>query len=150
MSTADSGEKLQVKIAREFAASAENVFDAWLDPELVGRWMFGSDVRDEEIVKLETDPRVGGTFSFMVRRGDDVLNHVGTYREIRRPERLVFSWGIEGVSEEESVVRIDFETSEAGCRLTLIHELQSQWAEYADRTKAGWNLMLDKLEQILE
>jgi hypothetical protein len=57
------------RVTRQFNASAERVFDAWLSPDLIGRWMFGPNVRDEEVVRILVDARVGGAFSFIVRRG---------------------------------------------------------------------------------
>lgn len=136
----------KVKVAKDFSAPTAKVFDAWLDPEMIGQWMFGPDVREEEIVKLETDPVEDGTFSFAVRRDGELINHLGKYHELKRPHRLVFTWGIESESEDESVVTIDIESTENGCRLTLVHELDPKWEEYAERTKESWSHMLDKLK----
>lgn len=110
--------------------------------------MFGPEVRDEEIIKLKTNPKKGGNFTFVVRRGDEVINHLGTYLELNRSDRLVFTWGIESESEDESMVTIDIESTENGCRLTLVHELDPKWEEYADRTREGWNTMLDMLKNL--
>ncbi|NGP87091.1 SRPBCC family protein [Fodinibius halophilus] len=139
----------QLTVTKRFNVPAENVFDAWLDPEIISQWMFGPELRDEEIIKLETDPREGGPFSFVVRRGDDVLNHLGKYLEIDRPHRLVFTWGVESESAEESEVTIDIESTETSCQLTLVHELDPKWEEYACRTKEGWSTMLEKLKEIV-
>ena len=86
-----------VTVRRRFSASAEQVFDAWLDPAMIGQWMFGPKLRDEEIVSLKVDAQVGGRFSFVVRREGKELDHVGKYLEIDRPRRLVFTWGDRGV-----------------------------------------------------
>lgn len=134
-----------VRVTRRFSASPERVFDAWLDPDLIGRWMFGPALRDEEVLRLAIDARVGGSFSFLVRRQGAELDHVGTYREIDRPRRLVFTWGIAGESVEESVVTIDVVPLATGSELTLTHELDPKWADYASRTEAGWTKMLDAL-----
>lgn len=83
---------VSVRVIRRFRASAERVFDAWLDPATIGRWMFGPAVRDEEVVRLAVDPRPGGRFSFVVRRQGAETDHVGEYFAIDRPRRLVFSW----------------------------------------------------------
>ncbi len=139
----------QVKIVKEFNASAETVFDAWLDTEIIGRWMFGPGLRDEEIVALNTNPEVGGTFSFVVHRDGEELDHKGTYREIDRPNRLVFTWGVNEEAGDESVVTIDITPTEDGCRLKLVHEMAPKWEEYRERTKEGWTLMLDKLKEVL-
>src|SRR6185312_11586749 len=89
-----------VRVTQGFNASPERVFDAWFDPVLIGQWMFGPRLRDEEIVHLKTDARLGGTFSFLVTRQSTPIDHIGTYREIERPRRIVFTWGIAGHSTE--------------------------------------------------
>ena len=136
---------VDVRVTRRFRASAERVFDAWLSPELIGQWMFGPRLRDEEVLRIAIDGRVGGSFSFLVRRQGQELDHVGTYREIDRPRRLVFTWGIAGSSADESVVIIEITPLETGSELTLTHEMDPKWAEYASRTEAGWTTMLNAL-----
>jgi uncharacterized protein YndB with AHSA1/START domain len=145
-----TSEPVMVRVTRRYSASPERVFDAWLDPEMLGRWMFGPALRDEEVVRIGVDARVGGSFSFLVRRGGVEIDHVGTYREIDRPRRLVFTWGIAGESADESVVTIDVVPRDAGCELTLTHAMDPKWKDYADRTQAGWTRMLDVLAPTLE
>ncbi|HEX2076299.1 MAG TPA: SRPBCC family protein [Longimicrobium sp.] len=140
---------VSVRVTRRYAASAERVFDAWLDPALIGRWMFGPALRDEEVLRIQVDARVGGGFSFLVRRDGQEIDHVGTYREIDRPRLLVFTWGIEGESRDESQVVIEIAPLESGCQLTLTHEMDPKWAEYAARTEAGWTRMLEALGRVL-
>lgn len=149
MSEKKSANRIRIKITKKFNCAPEKVFDAWLKPEILSQWMIGPEVREEEIVKLENDPREGGTFSFVVRRGDDVLDHMGTYREIKRPVRLVFTWGVNVEAGDESVVTVEIVPSNNGCQLTLIHEMDPKWAEYAERTREGWTYMLGKLDAII-
>jgi len=139
-----------VCVSRPYPVPAERVFDAWLDPELLGKWMFGPGVRDEEILRLTVDAEVGGRFSFLVRRQGQEIDHVGTYREIDRPRRLVFTWGGVGSSEEESVVTLEIVGTDPGCELTLSHEIPPKWADYASRTEAGWTSMLNAIGEMFE
>ena len=78
---------IRAVVIRRFHAPAERVFDAWLNREMLGRWMFGPAVRDEEIIHLSLTPRVGGSFSFLVERGGEDIEHRGKYLEIDRPSR---------------------------------------------------------------
>jgi uncharacterized protein YndB with AHSA1/START domain len=137
----------KVVVKRRFNASAERVFDAWLDRDLIGQWMFGPKLRDETIVHLALDPRVGGRFSFAVRRGNETIDHVGEYLEIEPPRRLVFTWSI--ANADSSRVIAEIAAREPGCELTLSHELHPDWADYAERTRAGWTTMLHALESEL-
>jgi uncharacterized protein YndB with AHSA1/START domain len=136
---------VNVRITSRFSASPEQVFDAWLDPVMIGKWMFGPahPEREEEVVRISLDPRVGGSFSFVVRRQGQEIDHVGKYLEIDRPRRLVFTWGV--ANGDSSRVIIDIIPLETGAELTLTHELHPDWADYASRTEAGWTKMLDVL-----
>src|SRR6185295_17212258 len=78
---------IEIRVTQQFTAAPERVFDAWLDAAWLSRWMIGPAVREEEIVHIELDPRVGGTFSFMVRRDGEEIDHVGEYLELDRPRR---------------------------------------------------------------
>jgi uncharacterized protein YndB with AHSA1/START domain len=139
-----------VCVARRFAAAPDRVFDAWLDPAMIGRFMFGPALRDEEVLHLEIDARVGGAFSFLVRRAGTQIDHVGTYRQIDRPRRLVFTWGIAGESSDESLVTIDIAPLDTGCELALTHSMDPKWKDYAERTQAGWTRTIGALATALE
>ena len=140
---------VKVTVSRAFDMCAERVFDAWLDPNMIGRFMFGPALREETIIHLKVDARVGGAFSFKVDRAGQEIDHIGVYREIDRPRRLVFTWGIAGMSDGESVVVIDIAPRGDGCELTLVHEMQPQWADYAGRVEQGWTTMLAALGKTL-
>lgn len=136
-----------VKVVHRFKSAPERVFDAWLAPEIIGQWMFGPKLRDEEILRISIDAQVGGSFSFLVRRQGEDIDHVGRYLEIDRPRRLVFTWGIgEG---DSSLIVVEIAPDGTGCELTLTHELHPDWAEYAERTEAGWTKMLGVLAEVL-
>ncbi|MGH8061176.1 MAG: SRPBCC family protein [Pseudoxanthomonas sp.] len=140
---------VEVRVTRYFEASPESVFDAWLVPRTLGQWMFGPRVRDENVVRLDVDPRVGGSFSLKVERNGELVDHVGQYLEIERPHRLVFTWSIKDDSNDApSEVHIDIEASGSGCVLTLVHRMDVKWSEYADRTRDGWTTMLGALADL--
>jgi uncharacterized protein YndB with AHSA1/START domain len=130
------------RATRRFAAPPERVFDAWLDPAFAGRWMFAS--RGDEVVRARIDPRVGGGFSFLVHRDGEEIDHVGTYREIDRPRRLAFTWGIAG-HEGSDGVEIDIVPTADGCELTLAHRMHPDWTEFAPRAARAWSRMLAAL-----
>ena len=140
---------LNVRLIRDFPCSPERVFDAWVDARMIGRWMFGPAIRDEQIVSIETDPRVGGSFSFLVSRGNTVIDHVGTYLIVDRPRHLEFNWGVKGMSDN-SRVTVDIAPTDKGSLLTLVHELHPDWIDYFEAAQDGWARMLDVLGQALE
>jgi len=140
---------VQAVVVRRFPHSAERVFDAWLDADFLGRWMFGPGVRDERIVRLTLDARVGGTFSFVVDRHGDEVDHVGEYLEIERPRRLVFTWATRDSLPETSRVIVEILPLGEGCELRLIHEMGDDWAEYVEPASGSWRKMLDALDTAL-
>jgi len=134
-----------VVVTRRFDASPERVFDAWLDPDVVATWMFGPNVRDEEVVRMTIDGRVGGSFSFVVRRQGQEIDHIGEYVEIERPKRMVFTWAVRQDQPDTSRITIDIVPADGGCELTLIQELHPSWADYARRAEEAWAKMLAAL-----
>lgn len=149
MTTPPAIDTVDVTVSRSFAAPAERVFDAWLTPRLLGQWMFGEDVREEKLLRLDVDPRVGGRFSMLVERDGERIDHVGEYLVIDRPRRLSFTWTIAGEADQDgSRVDIIIMPTPTGCELRLTHALPRAWADYADRTQRGWSTMLDALHAL--
>lgn len=136
-----------VRVVRRFGASPERVFDAWFDPERAGRWMFATPTG--EMVRVEIDARVGGSFCFVDRRDGEDVEHVGEYLEIDRPRRLVFTFAVAKYSQTADRVTVDIVPLESGCELTLTHEMNPDYAEYADRAESGWAGILDGLARSL-
>jgi uncharacterized protein YndB with AHSA1/START domain len=133
--------KVTLKLSRRFEATPERVFDAWLDPRTAGKWLFATTTG--EMVRVEIDAQVGGRFTIVRREADDI-DHVGEYLEIDRPRRLVFTFAVPKFSQEITRVTIEIIPAGQGCELTLTHEgVLPDWAE---RTQAGWGMILDNLE----
>jgi len=140
---------VQAVVVRHFTHSAERVFDAWLHTDFLGRWMFGPNVRNERIVRLTLDARVGGSFSFVVDRDGDEVDHFGAYVEIDRPRRLVFTWATRDSLPETSRVTVEIAPRDDGCDLKLTHEMGDDWIEYVQPAAGAWNKMLDSLDRAL-
>jgi uncharacterized protein YndB with AHSA1/START domain len=135
----------KIRITRRFDASIERVFDAWLDPEKAGQWLFATPTGT--MVRVEIDARVGGSFVFTRRENEDI-EHVGTYLEIDRPRRLVFTFGVPKFSAQSTRVTIDLKPLPTGCELTLTHE--GVLPEWAERTNEGWGKILEALAANLD
>lgn len=141
---------VQAIVLHRFEASAERVFDAWLDPVWLGRWMFGPGVRDERIVRLTLDARVGGKFSFVVNRQGAEIDHVGEYLEIERPRRLGFTWGTRDSLPETSRVIVEIVPRDSGgCDVKLTHTMGGEWSAFVDKAAGAWSKMLDALERAI-
>ena len=136
-----------IRISRRYDIPAERVFDAWLDVEKARRFLFATS--KGQMVRAEIDARVGGAFNFTDRREGVDAEHMGEYLEIDRPRRLVFTFHTERGATDLSRVTIEIAARGAGCELTLTHEIDPKWAEYRDRTLAGWTTILGGLAATL-
>lgn len=136
-------------IRRDFAASPERVFDAWLDPAQARRFLFATP--DGEMRTVEIDARVGGDARIVERREQGDAVHRLQFEVIERPFRLVFLFAADPAEEGEwSRVSIAIVPTATGCALTLTHEMDPQWAAYEDQTRGGWTMILDSLARITE
>jgi uncharacterized protein YndB with AHSA1/START domain len=136
-------------VLRRFDASAERVFNAWFDRVWLGRWMFGPDMRDERIVRLTLDARVGGKFSFVANRQGTEVDHVGEYLELDRPRLLVFTWATRDSLPETSRVIVEITPREPGCEVKLTHVMGAGWSAQVDWAAGAWSRMLDALEDAM-
>lgn len=144
--------RVEATVVRQFEASAERVYDAWLDRATVRLWMKAALVEmgfPGDLRRIEIDPRVGGGFVFSdVRDGIEVA-HRGTYLALDRPHRIVFTWMVgDDVGEAPSRVTIRIEPSGEGCRVTLVHEMEARWADFVPQTERGWAGMLDAIDAL--
>jgi uncharacterized protein YndB with AHSA1/START domain len=145
--TAAAEQPVVVRVGRRFEASPERVFDAWLDPGRARRFLFATSTG--QMVRAEIDARVGGSFNFTDRRDNVDVEHIGTYLEIDRPRRLVFTFHTERGSRDLSRVTIEIAPQGEGCELTLTHEMDPKWGEYKERTLAGWSKIVEGLATVL-
>ncbi len=116
-------------------ASPETVWEFFVDPAKVMRWM-GIDA--------ELDPQPGGIYRVSVISGNTAR---GEFVEVDKPHRLVFTWGWDeneslppGASTIEAVL-----TPEAnGTCLRFVHRDLSP--EQAASHRVGWDHYLERLE----
>ncbi|HEX6384604.1 MAG TPA: SRPBCC domain-containing protein [Anaerolineae bacterium] len=123
-------------------ASREEVFDMWLDPESVRRWMCPGNTH---VAAIELNPVVGRAFRiYMETEDEQVYVHTGKYLEIQRPERLVFTWRSPATGERESRVTVAFYEQGKSCLVVLVHELLPD-ERAVENHRAGWTDILNRL-----
>jgi len=142
-----AGESLvNVCVSHRFAAARERVFDAWLDPDAAGKWLFATPTG--RMVRVEIDARIGGKFVIVDQRDGEDVEHSGEYVEIDRPRRLVFTFVVPKYSSVVTRVTIDIAPAETGCDLTLTHD--GILPEWASPSEDGWTKILDGLGRTLD
>src|SRR5262249_5566333 len=78
----------RVEVAITIRAPRERVFDAWLDPNHLARFLCAGATR---VARIEVDAREGGQFRIVMASDRGEYDHRGRYVEITRPERLRFT-----------------------------------------------------------
>ncbi len=147
MDARENSAPLILVVSRQFDASPETVFNAWLDAESVCQWLFSTPGGVMERVAIT--PQVGGGFEIFERRGEQLATHYGTFVELDRPRRLAFDFSTDR-EQTPTRVSIDFEPRDGGCFVTLTHEMDAKWASYGDSVRAGWGGALDDLAHTLQ
>jgi uncharacterized protein YndB with AHSA1/START domain len=137
---------VKATVTHSFAAPAEKVFDAWFDPAMISRFMFGPQLRDEQIISIHPGKKVADSFSFVVRRQGNDYEHIGEYIVIDRPKRLVFTWAVRQDLPVRSQIVINIEPHKSGCTLTLTHEMAKEAENFVGQAKAAWSKMLNALD----
>lgn len=131
-------------VRRKIAASAEVLFDAWLEPASVSTWLRPSVISQ---TRAEIDARVGGGFRIVMVRDDAEVLHSGRYLEIDRPRRLVFSWNSPATGHRDSIVTVTFQ-ERAGSTLVEIHQVGLPDDEARAGHHEGWSDALRELEAL--
>jgi uncharacterized protein YndB with AHSA1/START domain len=142
-----SDDTVVVHVTHRFDASAERVYDAFIDPSRASKFMFATATG--QIVRCDIDARVGGTYTIVDRRdGEDVV-HTGTYLALERPRRIVFTLSVEKYSKDTDTVTIEITRLRKGCEVTITHEMKAKYAAFQDRARDGWTGILDVAAELL-
>ena len=136
-----------VRIERTFAASAEEVFDAWTSPEVMRRWFHPAP--DWDTPEAEVDLRVGGKVRVVMRRPDGTeAGAQGEYTLIDRPHRLVMNWAFDDDPSNQQLIELYFSESEGSTRVLMLNSGISTGKRRAAQDW-GWHGCLDQLERVL-
>lgn len=144
MTNRDSDYALEVQ--RTLDATPETVFDAWMTREAWQAWIGPKGLRCE-VPLLE--PVIGGRFQIRMSIAKGITIPVaGIYREVERPNRIVFNWGRADEPARSTLITITLAARDGKTAITLRHEgLES--AASRDSHTQGWRDALDKLAAYL-
>jgi uncharacterized protein YndB with AHSA1/START domain len=131
-----------VQIRRRVRAGAEQIFDLWTKPDLMVRWM--SPFPGAVDCKASCDFRPGGTFSLVMSSGDSRREVSGTYVQIDRPRKLVFTWIGPLTNSVNTLVTVELIPRGDETDLVLTHERLPTSAIVEGHTM-GWGHILDHL-----
>jgi uncharacterized protein YndB with AHSA1/START domain len=124
-----AGDAHRIKLSRTFDASIDDVWDAFTNPERIGRWF----------LPISGDYRLGGTYQFEGNAGGEIL-------ECSRPNRLKVTWVYGPTPEPGTESQVVVNLSTAGDdRTTLEFEHTAivpdeMWGEYGPgAVGVGWD-----------
>jgi uncharacterized protein YndB with AHSA1/START domain len=136
----------ELVVRRVIPIRRERVFDAWLDPVRLARFMCPTTAKR---ATAEVDPRVGGRFRIVMFHPDvdaDGVAHTGEYLLIDRPSRLSFTWESHFTDGLTTVVTIDFIERGKDTEVVLTHDRLPPQAIEAHRR--GWTDILQLLGEL--
>lgn len=138
--------ELSLKVSRTINATPETLFDAWLNPEMLARFMIPGD--GMSVPSAKTDPVEGGRFDITMMAGEQELPHHGVYKKISRHSQLVFTWQ-SPFSVDDSTVTLDFKPVDGGTEVSL-HHVRFTDEESRDNHKGGWAAIIAKLAEVAQ
>jgi uncharacterized protein YndB with AHSA1/START domain len=125
-----------VDVSIRIDASPSTVFQYFVDPERMRRWMG---------VTADADPRPGGAYRVNVN-GRDVA--VGDYVEVQPDRRIVWTWGWDGsdnMPPGSTRVEVTLSSDGDGTLVRLVHSGLPD-DDSAKRHREGWDHYLGRLE----
>jgi uncharacterized protein YndB with AHSA1/START domain len=144
----------EVRLQRTIPAPPDRVYRAWLDPELLCRWLAPGEMT---VKRVEGEERVGGTYSIYQATpdGEDVGGFVWELVELVPAERIVFLWRFVGPDRvfepaHDSRLTVTLRDSPGGAtELTLVHDRLDAFGaarpDVVELVGPGWGMALDKL-----
>ena len=152
MTTMTTGQTA-VRLERTIPATPHQVYRAWLEPELLRRWMAPGGL---EMTRAEVDERPGGHYRIWhADAGTEAGGFDCEILELTPDERLVFRWGFTGPDRTaghcyDSLLTVTLRAADGGGTvLTLVHErldaLAAAMPQVAANVGPGWDSALVKL-----
>ncbi|MBK1789250.1 SRPBCC family protein [Prauserella cavernicola] len=140
-----------VTITRDFDATPDKVFRAWIEPELVSRWLGPKDLE----MRIDTwDGRTGGAYRYRaVRDGEQIASFYGSFHEVRPSSRLVQTFTFDGAPDGVSLETVTFEDLGDGrtrvVALSVVESLEIRDMILASGMDTGVVEGYEQLDQLL-
>ncbi len=134
---------LSVNVSKTIQAPIESVFDAWLNPSILSKFILPAPGMPEPQVEL--DAKEGGSFTILMQVGQEKIAHTGQYLELSRPTKLVFSWN-SPFSADGSTVILNFTAIDEETTLVELNQVKFLDEQARTNHENGWGIILSKLE----
>lgn len=133
-----------VVVSKIIKATREELFEAFTNPDIMSKWFYPEEDMSAEVTNTF---HVGGGYTLKMYGKNGVLyTHVGEYKEIVPPDKLVFTWNSDFV--QNTVVTVTFSQMESGTEVTITHDLLPA-GEMTENHRKGWGGCLNHLESTM-
>lgn len=142
----------EIRMTRLFDAPRDLVFDAMSKPEHIRRW-WGCLGEGYSVPVCEVDLRVGGKWKFVNRHPGGEAVFYGEYREISRPDRIVFTEIFADFPDSVSVVTSVLTEENGKTRMTATVRYPTKEVRdivVGTGMSNGAGISYDRLEDLLE
>jgi len=139
--------ELDLTVTRTIAAPRETVFNAWLSPAALAKFM-RTPAGGSMDSQVSTDPVKGGRFSIVMVTPEREIPHGGTYLDISPYSHLAFTWE-SPFSDDDSVVTIDLAEPAPGQTEITLRQVKFRSEEARDGHIRGWTSLLGYLNDSL-
>jgi len=130
----------ELTVSRTISASAEKVFDVWINPKSPGGPWFGAE-------RVILNPVVDGLYYFAFKHEGRIWHHYGRFLQIDRPRRVEYTWMSEATKGVESIVNSTLNPKGDLTQVTLRHSGVPD-DEMGLRHKEGWTWILSALADV--
>jgi uncharacterized protein YndB with AHSA1/START domain len=144
-------------LKRMLNAPPERAFQAWTTPEHVRQWMCPEPGMSVPLATM--DLRVGGKYRIQMKTPDgEFFTAVGVFKEVKPPERLVYTWDYEKdgsgaefgeVEGKTSLITVEFLKRGKGTEFVLTHS-RFATVESRDNHAQGWGKIVEALAKFVE
>jgi uncharacterized protein YndB with AHSA1/START domain len=144
---ADESKSLRLVVRRTIRATAQQLFEAWTQPEHLIKWW---GPRPVICVDAQIDLRPGGTYRIANQLPDGTVLWISGEFEIIEPNRkLVYSWRAGAETSGVERVTVQFEQRGNSTEVIVIHERIPDRTT-RDRHQDGWDGCLTGLAAYFE
>jgi uncharacterized protein YndB with AHSA1/START domain len=133
-----------IDITRVFQAPRERVWEEWTEPESFADW-FGGPESDVPVSSVSMDVRPGGAWRATMFYGGREIHWRGEYREVARPELLVFTVSDQpgdDVYELVTVILTDLGNDRTEMRFQQRGRMRPEQYRAAEK---GWGTFFDRI-----
>lgn len=140
-------EGLKVEAGKSFPVSAQELYNAWTNPDTLKQWWKPMGNSLQEVIN---DIRQGGTVKYIFENNALIIS--GEYLEVKENEKLVYTWNWnlpnDPVRNADYLLTVEFKNNGDSSELKVVQENFENEEALHPHTE-GWQKGLSELEMFL-